>query len=49
MKDTNVIQDIKQDIESSIKKSHKVTTEETKYGFIKSMWHAVLRLFAPLI
>lgn len=49
MKDTNVIQEVKQDIESAITKSHKVTIEETKCGAVKSMWQAVLRIFAPLM
>ncbi len=49
MKDTNVIQDIKQDITNSIKVSHEETLEETKYGIITSMWQAVLRIFAPLM
>ncbi len=49
MKDTNVIQDIKQDINSTIKVSHQETLEETKYGIIKSTWQAILRIFAPLM
>ncbi len=49
MKDTNVIQDIKQDITNSIKVSHEETLEETKYGIITSMWQAILRIFAPLM
>ena len=49
MKDTNVIKDIKQDIQDAMKKSHEVTIEETKCGIIKSMWQAILRVFAPLM
>ncbi len=49
MKDTDVIEDIKQDINEAIKVSHKETLEETKYGIIKSMWQAILRIFAPLM
>ncbi len=49
MKDTNVIQDVKKDIEDSIKVSHEVTIKESKCGVIKSMWQAVLRVFAPLM
>ena len=49
MKDTDVIEDIKQDINEAIKVSHKETLEETKYGIVKSMWQAILRIFAPLM
>ena len=49
MKDTNVIQDVKQDIMNAIKKSHKVTLKESKCGIIKGMWQAILRIFAPLM
>ncbi len=49
MKDTNVVQDIKQDINNSIKKSHMVTIKEAKSGIIEGMWQAILRIFAPLM
>ena len=49
MKDTNVIQDIKQDINNAIKVSHKVTVEEAKSKLITGMWQAILRIFAPLM
>ena len=49
MKNTNVIQDIKQDIENSIKISHKETIEETKSNILKELWQAILRVFAPLM
>lgn len=49
MKDTNVISDIKDDINTTIEKSHEITKKETKYKFSKSMWQAILRLFAPLM
>lgn len=47
MKDTNVIGDIKQDIENSIKKSHEVKQEETQHKFWKGLWQSILRIFAP--
>lgn len=49
MKDTNVICDIKNDILDSISKSHEVKFEEVKYKFLKSLWQAILRIFAPLM
>lgn len=49
MKGTDVIEDIKQDINEAIKVSHKETLKETKYGIVKSMWQAILRIFAPLM
>ncbi len=49
MRDTDVIKDVKKDIEDSIKVSHEETLEGTKPGIIKGMWQAVLRVFAPLM
>ena len=44
-----VIKDIKKDFESTIAVSHKVTKSETKTGFFKTLWHAILRMFAPIL
>ena len=49
MKDTNIIGDIKQDVQESLKKSHRVNLEETKTSWIKGLWQAILRLVAPMM
>lgn len=49
MKDTNVIEDVRKDIEEAIEKSHEVNLKETKTGLFKGLWQAVLRIFAPLM
>lgn len=49
MQDVSVIKDIKKDLDSAINKSHIVTKKEAKPTFIKSLWQAILRLFAPLM
>ena len=49
MKDTDVIDDVRKDIEEAISKSQKVELKETETGWIKGLWHAVLRLFAPMM
>lgn len=46
---SKVIEDIKEDVLSTIKKSHLISKIECKTGFIKSMFQAVLRIFAPLM
>ena len=49
MQDTDVISDIKEDLNNTINKSHKVTELEAKSNFFKTLWQAILRLFAPLM
>ena len=44
-----VIKDIKQDFEETLQKSHKITIQEATPKFFKSLWQAILRLFAPLM
>ncbi|MDE5630405.1 MAG: cardiolipin synthase, partial [Bacilli bacterium] len=48
LEDTKCIKDIKQDLDETISKCHKVTKKEARAGIIKSIWQAILRLFAPL-
>lgn len=49
LEDVDCIKDIKKDLEETILKSHKVTKKEATPGFIKNIWQALLRLFAPLM
>lgn len=49
MEDTKCINEIKKDIIESINKSHLVTEKEATPHFLKSIWQAILRLFAPLM
>ena len=44
-----VIKDIKKDFETTLRESHRVTKSETKTGFFKTLWHAILRMFAPIL
>lgn len=44
-----VIEDIKKDAINTIEKSHKVKEEECKVGFMKSLFQAILKVFAPLM
>lgn len=44
-----VIQDIKQDLINTINKSHLVLESEVRPKFLKAIWQAILRLFAPLM
>lgn len=48
LEDTKCIKDIKSDLDETIAKCHKVTDKEARVGVIKSIWQAILRLFAPL-
>ncbi len=48
MENVKAIKDIYKDFESTFKDCQELTTKEIKPGFIKSIWQAVLRLFAPL-
>lgn len=49
LEDVDAIKDIKQDLDSTIKKSHQVTKKESNPGLLKATWQAVLRLIAPLM
>ena len=48
MEDVDVIDDIYDDFEKTFKDSLKLKEKDVKSGFIKSLWQAILRLFAPL-
>ncbi len=45
----DIINDIKNDLLTTIKKSHEITIKEASPNFIKSIWQALLRLVAPLM
>ncbi len=47
--DSKVIEDIKKDFLTTMEKSKAVSKKEYKVGFIKSMFQAVLKIFAPLM
>lgn len=49
MQDVDIIIDVKKDLEDAIADSHLVTKKEATPSFFKSIWQAVLRLFAPLM
>ena len=49
MEDVDEIKNIKKDLESAIKKSHKVSKKEATPSFIKGVCQSILRLFAPLM
>ena len=44
-----VINEIKKDAINTLEKSHEMTKEEANTGHFKSLWQAILRLFAPLM
>lgn len=46
---SKVIGDIKNDVLKTMKKSHLVSRKESKSGIIKSMFQAILKIFAPLM
>lgn len=46
---SKVIEDIKNDTLATMKKSHLISKKECKAGFIKSMFQAILKIFAPLM
>ena len=48
MEDVKVIKDIYKDFDSTFKECKKLNDKDVKTGFIKSLWQAILRLFAPL-
>lgn len=49
MQDVNEINDVKKDILDAMADSHLVTKNEATPRFLKAVWQAVLRLFAPLM
>lgn len=49
MEDVKVVENIKNDLMSTMEKSHEVKREETNTKFVKSLWQACLRLVAPLM
>ncbi len=48
MEEVNAIKDIAKDFENTFKESKKLEDKEVKTGVIKSIWQAILRLFAPM-
>lgn len=49
MQDVEVIKDVKKDLVDTIGESHFVSKKEAMPKLLKSVWQAVLRLFAPLM
>ena len=45
----SIVDEIKKDMIDTMKKSHKISKEEANPKFLKSIWQAILRLFAPLM
>ncbi len=48
MENTLAIKDVYDDFDSTFKDCKKLNDEDVKVGFLKAIWQAVLRLFAPL-
>ena len=48
LENVSAINDIYKDFENTFKECKLLTKEDVKTGFIKSLWQAILRLFAPL-
>ncbi len=48
MEEVKQIEDIYKDFENTFKECQELNDKDVKAGFIKSIWQAVLRLFAPL-
>lgn len=48
MENVDEIKNIKNDLEETLKVSEKIKNKDVKIGLIKSIWQAILRLFAPL-
>ncbi len=48
MEQVSTLKDVRKDFENTFKDSQKLEDKDVKIGFIKSIWQAVLRLFAPL-
>ena len=49
MENVNCIKDIKKDMKETIEKSHEITKKEARPNLFKSIFQALLRLFAPLM
>lgn len=49
MQDVKEISDVKKDLLDAIAESHLVTKNEATPRFLKGVWQAILRLFAPLM
>lgn len=49
LENVDVVKHIKKDVIETIKKCHELTKKEATPKFIKSIWQAILRLFAPLM
>ncbi len=49
LEEVDCIKEIKQDLVETLKESHQVTEKEATPKFFKSIWQAILRLFAPLM
>lgn len=47
--DSDVIEDIKKDFTDTINVSQEITGNKANPGFIKGIWQALLRIFAPLM
>ena len=48
MENVNEIKKIFEDFENTFKDSQELNDKDVKAGFFKSLWQAILRLFAPL-
>lgn len=48
MEEVKVIKDIRDDFEETFNDSQLLNDKDVKSGFLKSLWQAILRLFAPL-
>ena len=48
MEEVSAIKDISKDFENTLRDSKKLEDKDVRTGFIKSIWQAILRLFAPL-
>ncbi len=48
MEQVKMIQDIRDDFEKTFKEGKELDDNDVKTGFIKALWQAILRLFAPL-
>lgn len=47
--DNDVIKEIKDDMDDTLKKCHQITKKEATVGHVKSFWYSILRLFSPLM
>ena len=48
MEEVKELKDIYRDFENTFKECQKLEDKDVKTGFLKKLWQAVLRLFAPL-